>query len=47
MRTHEDRLTIQPTNSLLFIDQSFTTGVVWPADLRRQTEIYSCEDALI
>jgi len=45
MRTHEDRLTIQPTNSLLFIDQSFTTGVTWPADLQRQTEIYSCEDA--
>lgn len=44
LRTDGGRLTIQPTNRVLFIDRSFTTGPVWPKDLRRQTERLSCED---
>lgn len=44
LRTEGDRLTIQPTNRVLFIEQSFTTGPTWPADLRRQTDVWSCED---
>lgn len=43
MRTRDGRLTIQPTNGLLFIDQSFTTGLAWPHDLKCQAEHYSCE----
>lgn len=35
------RLTIQPTNKVLFEDRSFTDGPV-PA-LKLQTEVYSCE----
>lgn len=45
MRTHSGRLTIQPTNTVLFVDRSFTTGAEWPADLKLQEQTYSCEDA--
>lgn len=36
------RLTIQPTNHLLFTEKSFTRPDGWPV-LRRQTETYHCE----
>ena len=37
------RLTIQPTNRVLFIDRSFTAEFAEVPRLRLQTEIYSCE----
>lgn len=37
------RLTVQPTNRVLFEELSFTTGAEWPTDVKRQTEVYSCE----
>jgi hypothetical protein len=38
------RLTIQPTNKIIFEDKSFTDGKLeFPTDLKRQCEIYSCE----
>jgi hypothetical protein len=38
------RLTIQPTNRVLFEERAFTTrNAHWPTDLKRQTEIWSCE----
>ena len=36
------RITIQPTNKVLFIDKSFTDREVFD-ELKLQTEIYSCE----
>ena len=36
------RLTIQPTDKVLFIDPSFVTPQ-WPKDLKTTTETYSCE----
>jgi hypothetical protein len=36
------RLTIQPTDKVLFCDSSFVTPQ-WPTDLKTTTEIYSCE----
>ena len=36
------RITIQPTNKVLFIDKSFTEEVAFQ-ELKLQTEIYSCE----
>lgn len=44
LRTGFGRLTIQPTNRVLFREASFTTGEEWPTDLIPQTETYSCED---
>ncbi len=44
LRTDGDRLTVQPTNRVLLIEKSFTTEIAWPKDLRRQSEVYSCED---
>lgn len=38
-----DRLTIQPTNRVLFEDRSFTDASQGVPRLRLQTEIYSCE----
>jgi hypothetical protein len=35
------RLTIQPTNRVTFIDDSFTTPIL--SKLKLQEEIYSCE----
>ena len=41
---HNDRLTIQPTNHLVFRERSFTTGdMSFPKGLQRQTDIWSCE----
>ena len=31
------------TNSVLFIDASYTTGAVWPSDLKAQFAAYSVE----
>ena len=44
LRTDGDRLTIQPTNRVLFIEKSFTTAAEWPRDMLRQTQCWSCED---
>ena len=43
LRTDGERLTILPTNKVLFLDASFTTGAVWPSDLKTMRETYSCE----
>jgi hypothetical protein len=37
------RITIQPTNKVLFIDKSFTEEEVFH-ELKLQTEVYSCEE---
>jgi hypothetical protein len=42
MRTQHGRLTIQPTNRVLFRDASFTTKLEW-RKLRRSEAVYSCE----
>ena len=42
LRTHCGRLTIQPTNRVLFRDKSFTTVPRW-LPLRRSESVYSCE----
>jgi hypothetical protein len=43
VRTDGDRLTVQPTNTILFRDRSFTVESGWPSGLKPQTETYSCE----
>jgi hypothetical protein len=44
IRLANGRLTIQPTNRVLFEERAFTArNAEWPTDLRRQTEIWSCE----
>jgi hypothetical protein len=45
-RLDNGRLTVQPTNRVLFEERSFTDVVEWPRDVRRQTAVYSCEDGL-
>jgi hypothetical protein len=42
MQLDNGRLTIQPTDKVLFCDRSFVTPE-WPTDLKTTTEIYSCE----
>ena len=42
IRTNRDRLTIVPTNNLLFEERSFTVDQGWP-QLKRSSEIWSCE----
>jgi hypothetical protein len=42
IRTTGDRLTIVPTNDLLFEERSFTVDQGWPR-LKRSTEVWSCE----
>ena len=38
------RLTIQPTNRIVYEERSFTVGpLTFPHGLARQTEVYSCE----
>ncbi|MDA1095363.1 MAG: hypothetical protein O3A25_19190 [Acidobacteria bacterium] len=39
----EGRLTIQPTDRVVYEDRSFTGPLAFPAGLRRQTEVYRCE----
>jgi hypothetical protein len=44
IRLTNGRLTIQPTNRVLFEDRAFTTrDAKWPEGLKRQTGIWSCE----
>lgn len=43
LKTDGDRLTVQPTNRVLFIEKSFTSAPEWPADIKQMTEIWSCE----
>ena len=45
IRLENDRLTIQPTNHLIFRERSFTTNdaMEFPRDMARQTAIWSCE----
>jgi hypothetical protein len=42
VRLYNGRLTIQPTDKLLFHDKSFTKPN-WPTNLKRNDRIYSCE----
>jgi hypothetical protein len=42
VRLYNGRLTIQPTDKLLFNDKSFTRPE-WPTNLKRNDRIYSCE----
>lgn len=43
-RLENKRLTIQPTNRIVFIESSFTIDPpTFPTDLKRQTDIYTCE----
>ena len=42
IKLNTGRLTIQPTDKVVFQDLSFVTPE-WPTDLRATTEIYSCE----
>lgn len=42
IRTTGDRLTIVPTNNLLFEERSFTVDQGWP-HLKRSEEVWSCE----
>jgi hypothetical protein len=37
------RFCAQPTNRVLFIERSFTDDTGWPADIQRQSEVWSCE----
>lgn len=45
IKLHNGRLSIQPTNHVLFRERSFTNNHKWewPTDLKRQTEVYSVE----
>jgi hypothetical protein len=44
LKLDNGRLTIQPTNRVLFQDRAFTArDAQWPTDLKRQTEIWSAE----
>lgn len=48
IRTDHGRLAILPGNHVLFHDKCFTTIAnppVWPKWLRRQVEVYECENA--
>jgi hypothetical protein len=42
IKLNNGRLTIQPTDKVLFCDHSFVTPE-WPTDLKTTTEIFSCE----
>jgi hypothetical protein len=39
----DGNLSIQPTDRTLISDRSFTGPPQWPTNLRRQTEVFSCE----
>jgi hypothetical protein len=43
IKLYNDRITIQPTNKVLFIDNSFTSEQPYPR-LKLQDEVFSCED---
>jgi hypothetical protein len=42
IRTDGERLTIQPTDKVIFIEKSFTEPQ-WPTGLRTTDKIYTCE----
>jgi hypothetical protein len=42
IQLNNGRLTIQPTDKVLFCDRSFVSPK-WPTDLKTTTEVYSCE----
>jgi hypothetical protein len=42
MRLNNERLTIQPTDKVVFKDASFTK-TAWPTHLKRNETVYSCE----
>ena len=37
------RITAQPTNKVMILDDSFHKAMDWPTDLKVSNEIYSCE----
>ena len=44
IKLDNDRLTIQPTNHIIFRERSFTTKeMAFPATLKRQTDVWTCE----
>ena len=44
VRLDNDRLTVQPTNHVVFRERSFTDNKLeFPLPLKRQTEIYTAE----
>jgi hypothetical protein len=45
IRLYNGRLTVQPTNNLLFVEKSFTHNPEgeWPRGLKRQTDVWTCE----
>jgi len=43
VRLNNGRLTIQPTDKVVFRDKSFTTSTEWPRGLKRQVEEWRCE----
>ena len=44
LRLENERLSIQPTNHIVYEERSFTVGpLAFPHGLRAQTEVYSCE----
>ena len=42
IRTDGERLTIQPTDKVVFIEKSFTE-TSWPQGLRTTDKVYTCE----
>ena len=42
IRTEGDRLTVQPTNKIIFVEKSFTS-TAWPTGLHTSDKIYTCE----
>lgn len=43
-RLDNDRMTIQPTNHVVFRERSFTNNKLeFPTDLKRQTDVWTCE----
>lgn len=43
IQTDQGRLTIQPTNRVMFVDKSFTVNQGWPCDLKTSDLVWSCE----
>lgn len=44
VKLYNGRLSIQPTNRIVFVEKSFTNKEIsFPKDVRRQTQTYSCE----
>jgi hypothetical protein len=43
IQTEQGRLTIQPTNRVLFVDKSFTVDQGWPTNLKTSDVIWYSE----